>query len=137
MKFDKFITRPVLSSAISVFIVVLGVLGLVSLPTTQYPSIAPPTVQVEATYTGANAPTVLNSVVSPLEEEINGVEGMTYMTSTATNTGKATILIYFEPDTDPDMDAINVQNRISQAEGSLPSEVTKIGVTAPNVNRVS
>lgn len=130
MKFDKFITRPVLSSAISVFIVVLGVLGLVSLPTTQYPSIAPPTVQVEATYTGANAPTVLNSVVSPLEEEINGVEGMTYMTSTATNTGKATILIYFEPDTDPDMDAINVQNRISQAEGSLPSEVTKIGVTA-------
>ncbi|MGQ1911135.1 efflux RND transporter permease subunit [Marinifilum sp. RC60d5] len=129
MKFDKFITRPVLSSAISIFIIILGVLGLVSLPTTQYPSIAPPTVQVEATYTGANAPTVLNSVVAPLEEEINGVEDMTYMTSTATNTGTATILVYFEMGTDPDMAAINVQNKVSKAEGSLPSEVTKIGVT--------
>ncbi|MGQ1784636.1 efflux RND transporter permease subunit [Saccharicrinis sp. GN24d3] len=129
MKFDKFITRPVLSSAISVFIVILGVLGLFSLPITQYPSIAPPTIQVSATYTGANAQTVLNSVVAPLEEEINGVENMSYMTSTATNSGTASILVYFELGTDPDMAAINVQNKVSQAEGSLPSEVTKIGVT--------
>ncbi len=129
MKFDKFITRPVLSSAISIFIVILGLLGLVSLPITQYPSIAPPTIQVSATYTGANAQTVLNSVVAPLEEEINGVENMSYMTSTATNTGTASILVYFELGTDPDMAAINVQNKVSQAEGSLPSEVTKIGVT--------
>jgi HAE1 family hydrophobic/amphiphilic exporter-1 len=129
MKFDKFITRPVLSSALSIFIVILGVLGISSLPTSQYPSIAPPTVQVEATYTGANAQTVLNSVIAPLEEEINGVENMTYMTSTATNTGEATIKVYFKLGTDPDMAAVNVQNKVSKAEGSLPSEVTKIGVT--------
>ncbi|WP_372755638.1 efflux RND transporter permease subunit [Labilibaculum sp.] len=129
MKFDKFITRPVLSSAVSVFIVILGVLGLVSLPISQYPSIAPPTVQVEATYTGANAQTVLNSVIAPLEEEINGVENMTYMTSTATNTGDASITIYFKLGTDPDMAAVNVQNKVSSAEGSLPSEVTEVGVT--------
>ncbi len=129
MKFDKFITRPVLSSAISVFIVILGVLGLISLPITQYPNIAPPTIQVEATYTGANAQTVLNSVIAPLEEEINGVENMTYMTSTATNTGSASITVYFELGTDADMAAVNVQNKVSSAEGSLPSEVTQVGVT--------
>lgn len=129
MQLDKFITRPVLSTAISIFIIILGILGLESLPMSRYPDIAPPTVSVEATYTGVSAQTVLNSVVAPLEEEINGVEDMTYMTSTATNTGSATITVYFEQGSDADMAAVNVQNRVSQAEGSLPSEVTKVGVT--------
>lgn len=109
-------------------IVILGFLGLVSLPITQYPDIAPPTVQVSTTYTGANAQTVLNSVIAPLEEEINGVENMDYMTSTATNTGQATITITFKMGTDPDMAAVNVQNRVSKAQGVLPAEVTKVGV---------
>lgn len=128
MKLDRFISRPVLSTVISVLIVILGFLGLVSLPITQYPDIAPPTVQVSTTYTGANAQTVLNSVIAPLEEEINGVENMDYMTSTATNTGQATITITFKMGTDPDMAAVNVQNRVSKAQGVLPAEVTKVGV---------
>lgn len=128
MKLDRFINRPVLSTVISVLIVILGFLGLVSLPITQYPDIAPPTVQVSTTYTGANAQTVLNSVIAPLEEEINGVENMDYMTSTATNTGGATITITFKMGTDPDMAAVNVQNRVSKAQGVLPAEVTKVGV---------
>ena len=128
MKLDRFINRPVLSTVISVLIVILGFLGLVSLPITQYPDIAPPTVQVSTTYTGANAQTVLNSVIAPLEEEINGVENMDYMTSTATNTGQATITITFKMGTDPDMAAVNVQNRVSKAQGMLPAEVTKVGV---------
>lgn len=128
MKLDRFINRPVLSTVISVLIVILGFLGLVSLPITQYPDIAPPTVQVSTTYTGANAQTVLNSVIAPLEEEINGVENMDYMTSTATNTGQATITITFKMGTDPDMAAVNVQNRVSKAQGVLPAEVTKVGV---------
>lgn len=128
MKLDRFINRPVLSTVISVVIVILGVLGLVSLPITQYPDIAPPTVSVSTTYTGANAQTVLNSVITPLEEEINGVENMMYMTSTATNTGSAQITIYFKQGTDPDMAAVNVQNRVSKAQGFLPAEVTKVGV---------
>lgn len=128
MKLDRFINRPVLSTVISVLIVILGFLGLVSLPITQYPDIAPPTVQVSTTYTGANAQTVLNSVIAPLEEEINGVENMDYMTSTATNTGSATITITFKMGTDPDMAAVNVQNRVSKAQGVLPAEVTKVGV---------
>lgn len=128
MNLDRFINRPVLSTVISVLIVILGVLGLVSLPITQYPDIAPPTVQVSTTYTGANAQTVLNSVIAPLEEEINGVENMDYMTSTATNTGSATINITFKQGTDPDMAAVNVQNRVSKAQGVLPSEVTQVGV---------
>lgn len=128
MKLDRFINRPVLSTVISVLIVILGFLGLVSLPITQYPDIAPPTVQVSTTYTGANAQTVLNSVIAPLEEEINGVENMDYMTSTATNTGEATITITFKMGTDPDMAAVNVQNRVSKAQGVLPAEVTKVGV---------
>lgn len=128
MKLDKFINRPVLSTVISIIIVILGILGLVSLPVTQYPDIAPPTVRVSATYTGANAQTVLNSVIAPLEEQINGVEDMMYMTSTATNTGEADIEIYFKQGTDPDMAAVNVQNRVTKAQGLLPSEVTKIGV---------
>ena len=128
MKLDKFINRPVLSTVISIVIVILGILGLVSLPVTQYPDIAPPTVSVSTSYTGANAQTVLNSVIAPLEEEINGVENMMYMTSTATNTGEASIQVYFKQGTDPDMAAVNVQNRVSKATGLLPAEVTKVGV---------
>ena len=128
MKLDNFINRPVLSTVISVLIVILGVLGLISLPITQYPDIAPPTVQVSTTYQGANAQTVLNSVIAPLEEQINGVENMDYMSSTATNTGAATINITFKQGTDPDMAAVNVQNRVSKAQGLLPAEVTRVGV---------
>ena len=114
----------------SVVIVILGLLGLVSLPVTQYPDIAPPTVRVNTSYQGANAQAVLNSVIAPLEEQINGVENMMYMTSTATNTGDASIEVYFKQGTDPDMAAVNVQNRVSKALGLLPSEVTQVGVTA-------
>ena len=129
MKLDKFINRPVLSTVISILIVILGAIGLATLPITQYPDIAPPTVSVRATYTGASASTVLNSVIAPLEEQINGVENMMYMTSTATNTGDASIEVYFKQGTDPDMAAVNVQNRVSMAQGLLPAEVTKVGVT--------
>lgn len=128
MTLDRFINRPVLSTVISILIVILGVLGLTSLPIVQYPDIAPPTVQVSTSYTGANAQTVLNSVIAPLEEQINGVENMDYMTSTATNTGQATIQITFKMGTDPDMAAVNVQNRVAKAQGLLPSEVTQVGV---------
>lgn len=128
MKLDRFINRPVLSTVISIIIVILGILGLISLPVTQYPDIAPPTIQVSASYMGANAQTVLNSVIAPLEEQINGVENMMYMTSTATNTGDATIQIYFHQGTDPDMAAVNVQNRVTKAQGLLPAEVTQVGV---------
>ena len=128
MKLDRFINRPVLSTVISIVIVILGVLGLISLPISQYPDIAPPTVSVSTTYQGANAQTVLNSVIAPLEEQINGVENMMYMTSTATNTGEARIEVYFKQGTDPDMAAVNVQNRVAKAQGLLPAEVTKVGV---------
>ena len=128
MKLDRFITRPVLSTVISILIVILGILGLVSLPVMQYPDIAPPTVQVQTSYQGANAQTVLNSVIAPLEEQINGVENMMYMTSTASNTGEAQIQVYFKQGTDPDMAAVNVQNRVSKAMGLLPAEVTQVGV---------
>jgi len=128
MKLDKFINRPVLSTVISIFVVVLGIIGLVSLPVEQYPNIAPPTIQVSTTYTGANAQTVMNSVIAPLEESINGVENMTYMTSTASNNGMATINVYFKQGSDPDMAAVNVQNRVTKAQGLLPAEVTKVGV---------
>ena len=101
MKLDRFINRPVLSTVISILIVILGILGLLSLPITQYPDIAPPTVSVKATYTGANAQTVLNSVIAPLEDQINGVENMMYMTSSASNNGSAEISIYFKQGTDP------------------------------------
>ena len=129
MKLDRFINRPVLSTVISILIVILGFLGLISLPVTQYPDIAPPTVSVRATYTGANAQTVLNSVIAPLEDQINGVENMMYMSSNASNNGSADISIYFKQGTDPDMAAVNVQNRVSMAQGLLPAEVTQIGVT--------
>ena len=128
MKLDKFINRPVLSTVISIVIVILGILGLLSLPISQYPDIAPPTVRVSTTYQGANAQTVLNSVIAPLEEQINGVENMMYMTSNATNTGEADIQVYFKQGTDPDMAAVNVQNRVAKAQGFLPAEVTKVGV---------
>ena len=129
MKLDRFINRPVLSTVISILIVILGLIGLVTLPVTQYPDIAPPTVSVRATYQGANAQTVLNSVIAPLEDQINGVENMMYMTSNAANNGSADISIYFKQGTDPDMAAVNVQNRVSMAQGLLPAEVTKVGVT--------
>ena len=129
MKLDKFINRPVLSTVISILMVILGVIGLATLPVTQYPDIAPPTVSVRATYTGANAQTVLNSVIAPLEDQINGVENMMYIQSSASNNGSAQIDIYFKQGTDPDMAAVNVQNRVSMAQGLLPAEVTKIGVT--------
>ena len=129
MKLDRFINRPVLSTVISVLIVILGVIGLATLPITQYPDIAPPTVQVRATYTGANSTAVLNSVIAPLEDQINGVENMMYIQSTASNNGAADINVYFNQGTDPDMAAVNVQNRVSMAQGLLPAEVTKVGVT--------
>ncbi len=128
MKLDTFINRPVLSTVISIFIVLLGLIGLVSLPVTQYPDIAPPTIQVSTTYQGANAQAVLNSVIAPLEESINGAEGMTYMESTATNTGSATINVYFRQGFDPNMAAVDVQNRVAKAQNLLPSEVLKVGV---------
>ncbi|PQA58787.1 efflux RND transporter permease subunit [Siphonobacter curvatus] len=124
----KFIERPVLSTVISIIIVMLGVLGLITLPVSQYPEIAPPTVQVQATYTGANASVVLSSVIVPLEEQINGVEDMMYMTSTAANDGTATITIFFKLGTNPDLAAVNVQNRVSRATSLLPQEVTRSGV---------
>jgi HAE1 family hydrophobic/amphiphilic exporter-1 len=129
MTFTNFIKRPVLSTVISILIVILGVIGLISLPIEQYPDIAPPTISVWTTYTGADAKTVENSVLAPLEESINGVEGMTYMTSSATNAGSASITVYFKQGIDPDMAAVNVQNRVSQAQALLPAEVTRVGVT--------
>ncbi|QXV64291.1 efflux RND transporter permease subunit [Mucilaginibacter achroorhodeus] len=125
----KFIERPVLSTVISVIIVILGIIGLTSLPISEYPEIAPPTVQVSAAYNGANADVVMNSVIVPLEEQINGVENMTYMTSKAGNDGSATITVYFKLGTNPDLAAVNVQNRVSKATPLLPAEVTKAGVT--------
>lgn len=124
----KFIERPVLSSVVSIIILILGVLGIATLPTTQYPEIAPPTVQVSANYPGANAATVLESVIVPIEEQINGVEGMTYITSTASNNGSASITVFFDQTVDPDIAAVNVQNRVARASSLLPSEVTQSGV---------
>ncbi|MFD2551374.1 efflux RND transporter permease subunit [Bizionia sediminis] len=124
----KFIERPVLSTVISIIIVILGILGLLQLPVTQYPDIAPPTVQVSASYPGANAETILESVVVPIEEQINGVEGMTYITSSASNSGSASIQVFFEQGYDADIAAVNVQNRVARANALLPSEVTRAGV---------
>ena len=129
MTFTNFIKRPVLSTVISIFFVLLGLIGIISLPIEQYPDVAPPTISVQTTYTGADAQTVLNSVVTPLEESINGVENMTYMTSQATNDGSCMITVYFKQGSDPDMAAVNVQNRVSQAQALLPAEVTRVGVT--------
>ena len=129
MNLRTFIERPVLSAVISITIVVVGIIGLVSLPVEQYPDIAPPTIMVSTTYYGASAETLQKSVIAPLEEAINGVEDMTYMTSTATNSGSVSITVYFKQGTDPDMAAVNVQNRVSRATGQLPAEVTQVGVT--------
>lgn len=129
MKLQTFINCPILACVISVLILLVGLIGLANLPMEQYPDIAPPTVMVSTTYTGANAETVQKSVVVPLEEAINGVEDMIYMTSTSTNIGAGDITVYFKQGTDPDMATINTKNRVSEAEGLLPAEVTQIGVT--------
>lgn len=129
MRLRTFIDRPILSCVISVLILLVGIISLVNLPMEQYPDIAPPTISVSASYTGANAETVQKSVVVPLEEAINGVENMLYITSTSTNTGSGSIMVYFNQGTDPDMATVNVKNRVAEAEGLLPAEVTKVGVT--------
>ena len=129
MNLRTFIERPVLSAVISITIVVVGIIGLFSLPVEQYPDIAPPTIMVSTTYYGASAETLQKSVIAPLEEEINVVEDMSYMTSSVTNSGSVSITVYFKQGTDPDMAAVNVQNRVSRATGQLPAEVTQVGVT--------
>lgn len=129
MNIKTFIERPVLSSVISIVIVLAGLIAVKSLPVEQFPDIAPPTVMVMTSYPGASAETVQKSVVAPIEEAINGVENMDYMSSTSTNSGSVEIMVYFRQGTDPDMAAVNVQNRVAQATGSLPAEVTRIGVT--------
>ncbi len=128
MNLSTFINRPVLSTVISIFIVIFGLLGLASLPIEQYPDIAPPTISVSTTYTGANAQSVLNSVIAPLEEQINGAENMDYMYSSAANNGSASITVYFKPGMDPDMAAVDVQNRVAKAASFLPAEVNQVGV---------
>ncbi|MCH5335025.1 MAG: efflux RND transporter permease subunit [Alistipes sp.] len=129
MTLKHFIERPVLAAVISIVIMIAGLIGLATLPVEKYPDIAPPTVMVSASYPGASAETIQKAVVVPLEEAINGVENMMYMTSAASNAGSGTLTIYFRQGTDPDMATVNVQNRIATATGSLPSEVTRIGVT--------
>lgn len=125
----QFIERPVLATVVSIIILMLGILGLSTLPVTQYPDIAPPTIQVNANYPGASAETVLESVIIPIEDQINGVEGMTYITSSASNSGRASISVFFEQGIDPDIAAVNVQNRVARATPLLPREVTQSGVT--------
>lgn len=129
-----FINRPVLSTVISIMIVILGVLGITSLPISQYPDIAPVTVSVSTNYTGANAETVMKSVVIPLEEQLNGVENMDYITSTATNNGSANINVVFKQGTNPDIAVVNVQNRVARANSILPNEVTRAGVITQKQN---
>ncbi|MDO5654766.1 MAG: efflux RND transporter permease subunit [Flavobacteriaceae bacterium] len=132
-----FIDRPVLSTVISIIIVILGILGITALPVTTYPDIAPPTVNIRASYPGANAETVMRSVVIPIEEQVNGVEGMTYITSTSSNNGSASITVNFAQDVDPDMAAVNVQNRMAQAASVLPTEVNQSGITVSKQNSSS
>ena len=129
MNVRTFIDRPILSGVISVLIVLVGLIALSRLALEQFPEIAPPTVRVNATYTGANAETVQKSVIVPLEEAINGVEGMMYMSSTASNTGNASISVFFRQGTNPDMAMVNVQNRVATVQGRLPSDVVKGGLT--------
>ncbi len=129
MNLDLFIRRPVLAAGISIIIVLLGVISLLRLPVEKYPNMAPPTVVVSANYTGANAQTVQRSVIAPLEEAINGVENMTYITSTAAAGGRVTITVYFRPGTDADVAAVNVQNRVNAATSVLPAEVVQSGIT--------
>jgi HAE1 family hydrophobic/amphiphilic exporter-1 len=127
--FERFISRPVLATVISVVLVILGVVGMLQLPITRFPDIAPPSVSVSASYPGASAETVGRSVAPPLEEAINGVENMTYMTSTSSNDGSLSITVFFKQGTNPDQAAVNVQNRVSQATSRLPSEVNQVGVS--------
>lgn len=129
MKLETFIQRPVLSAVISILIVSVGIISLATLPVERFPDIAPPTISVSTSYPGASAETIQKSVIVPLEEAINGVENMNYITSSATNTGSATITVYFKQGVDPDMAAVNVQNRVARATGNLPSTVNQIGVT--------
>ena len=129
MKENMFIRRPAMAISIAVVIVIIGTISLLTLPVEQYPDIAPPTIRVSATYTGADAEAVMQSVIVPLEESINGVENMIYMTSNAANDGTATISVFFKQGTDPDVAAMNVQNRVQAAQGLLPEEVTRVGVT--------
>lgn len=129
MKLKTFIDRPILSCAISVLILMVGIIGLVQLPIEQFPDIAPPTINVQTVYTGANAETIQKSVIAPLEEALNGVEDMIYMTSSATNTGNATITVYFKQGSNADMAQVNVQNRVASVQGLIPAEVTKVGIT--------
>lgn len=130
---QKFIERPVLSTVLSILICMIGLIGLISLPVSQYPDIAPPVVRVSTMYTGASSEVVLKSVIAPLEEQINGVENMTYIVSTSANDGSATIEVYFEQGTDPDMASVNVQNRVAAATSKLPADVTRYGVTTEKV----
>ena len=122
MKGNIFINRYVMACAIAIVITLVGVICMSTLPIEQYPNIAPPTVRVSTSYTGADANTIMKSVVQPLEENINGVPGMTYITSTASSSGDVSIQVYFEQGTDPDLAAVNVQNRVSRATSLLPSE---------------
>ena len=128
MRLDRFINKPVLSTVISIFIVIFGILGLSGLAIEQYPDIAPPTIRVSTTYTGASAQAVLNSVIAPIEEQINGAENMDYMVSSASNNGSAEIQVYFKQGMDPDMAAVDVQNRVAKAASFLPAEVNQVGV---------
>ena len=129
MKNNIFINKYVMACAISIVIALVGFICMNSLPVEQYPNIAPPQVMVMTSYTGADANTIMKSVVQPLEESINGVPNMTYMTSKATSTGNVSINVYFEQGTDPDMATVNVQNCVSKAPALLPADVTKVGVT--------
>jgi multidrug efflux pump subunit AcrB len=128
MKNNIFINRYVMACAISIVIAMVGFLCMNSLPIEQYPSIAPPQVMVTTSYTGADPNTIMKSVIQPLEENINGVPGMTYMTSKASSSGDVSINVFFEQGTDPDMAAVNVQNRVTRATALLPADVTKVGV---------
>jgi hydrophobic/amphiphilic exporter-1 (mainly G- bacteria), HAE1 family len=127
--FKSFIEKPVLATVISIILVILGVLGLIRLPLQQFPDIAPPAIQVHAVYPGASAETVLHSVAPSIEESINGVENMSYMSSTASNDGSLTITVFFKQGTDVDQAEVNVQNRVSQATSQLPAEVVQQGIT--------
>lgn len=129
MKLKTFIERPIFSAVLSILIIIMGLVSLFQLPIEQFPDMAPPTVNVMTSYAGANAETVIKSVITPLEESINGVEGMTYMTSSASNTGDASITVYFKKGVNPDMAAVNVQNRVQAALALMPTEVTRQGVT--------
>src|SRR5580765_6674565 len=125
----RFIERPVLSTVVSILLLLLGLISLFTLPITLFPDIAPPTVQVSASYPGANAEVVARAVATPLEEAINGVENMTYMTSTSANDGSMSINVYFKQGTNPDLDAVNVQNRVARAVSQIPQEVVQAGIS--------